>query len=742
MTQQLLVASDIGGTFTDTVTISADGEISRYKAPSVPDNPAAGVLATLELAAQREGVEVQELLRRVSLFAHGTTVATNAMLEGKRAKVGLIQTRGFGDTLPIMRGFKSLGLDEDQIKSFKTLVKQELVVPKRMIGEVSERVDYRGRIVMPLDEDDAIATIDALAAAGAEVFAVSLLWSFKNDAHERRIAELIEQRRPGALYTLSSELLPRLGEYRRSVTTALNASLRPTLGRAVQSLEGELRERGLGVEPLLMQSNGGLARASEIDREAAATVMSGPVGGVIACQYFGELAGHRNIVATDMGGTSFEVGLILDGRAHIANTTWVGRHEISLPSVAVRTVGAGSGSIATVSQGLLRVGPESAGAVPGPACYGRGGELPTVADADLVLGYLNPENFLDGRLRLDVDRARAAIEQHVAAPLGLSVEQAAEGIRTIVDSRMADLIRTATIERGYDPADFVLYAYGGAGPTHAASYGAELRMSEIVVPLTASVHSAFGIAASDHTVAEEISDPIISPPGTEDYARAISASEVQDRFERLRERALSRLADAGVERDAISVERSVEMRFRFQIHVLSVPVPDGDFDEDAVRALVRRFIDAYEARFGEGSAFEAAGVELTTFRLVASSPTPRPQLRALGTEAAARDGAGAVTDDRVRAAASDAPPGATGTRDVFHGGAWRQAEILTAAHVRPGLRLAGLAIVEMPDTTIVVAPGQQAIVDDYGNFVISRAQATDAAREQASESAALGAGGR
>ncbi|MHB1807692.1 MAG: hydantoinase/oxoprolinase family protein [Solirubrobacteraceae bacterium] len=732
---QLLVASDIGGTFTDTVTISADGEISRYKAPSVPDDPAAGVLATLELAAQREGMSLEELLARVTLFAHGTTVATNAMLEGKRAKVALIQTRGFGDTLPIMRGFKSLGLDEEEIKSFKTLVKQELVVPKRLIGEVSERVDYRGRVVMPLDEEDAIATIDALHDAGAEVFAVSLLWSFKNDAHERRIAQLIEERRPGSLVTLSSELLPRLGEYRRSVTTALNASLRPTISRAVQSLERERRDRGLDVEPLLMQSNGGLARASEIDREAAATVMSGPVGGVIACQYFGALAGaggHRNIVATDMGGTSFEVGLILDGHAHIANTTWVGRHEISLPSVAVRTVGAGSGSIATVAQGLLRVGPESAGAVPGPACYGRGGERPTVADADLVLGYLNPENFLDGRLRLDVERARAAIERHVADPLGLGVEQAAEGIRTIVDSRMADLIRTATIERGYDPADFVLYAYGGAGPTHAASYGAELRMSEIVVPLTASVHSAFGIAASDHTVAEEISDPIISPPGTEDYARAISAKEVQDRFDRLRERALHRLADAGVDLDRVSVERSVEMRFRFQIHVLSVPVPDGDFDEDAVRALVRRFIDAYEARFGEGSAFEAAGVELTTFRLVASSPTRRPELRPLATEGSA-DG---------RAAASELPPGATSSRDVFHGGAWREATILTAAHVQPGLRVSGLAIVEMPDTTIVVAPRQQALVDDYGNFVISRAEPVGAGGERASESAALGAVGR
>ncbi len=698
--QQLLVASDIGGTFTDTVTISGDGEIGRYKAPSVPENPAAGVLATLELAAEREGEPVEDLLGRVSLFAHGTTVATNAMLEGKRAKVGLIQSRGFGDTLPIMRGFKSLGLDEEAVKSFRSLVKQELVVPKRLIGEVGERIDYRGRVVMPLDEEDAIATIDALRDAGAEVFAVSLLWSFKNDAHERRIAELIEERCPGALYTLSSELLPRLGEYRRSVGTALNASLRPTVARAVRSLEGELRDRGLAVEPLLMQSNGGLALASNIDREAASTVMSGPVGGVVACQYFGEIAGHRNIVATDMGGTSFEVGLILDGRAHIANTTWVGRDEIALPSVSVRTVGAGSGSIATVSGGLLRVGPESAGAVPGPACYARGGERPTVADADLVLGYLNAENFLDGRLALDVGRAREAIRANVADPLGLGVEEAAEGIRTIVDSRMADLVRTATIQQGYDPSDFVLYAYGGAGPTHAASYGAELGVKQIVVPLTASVHSAFGVAASDHTVAEELSDPILSPPGTEDYAEAISHEELQERFDRLRDRALTALGGSGVDVSEARIERFVEMRFRFQIHVLSVPVPAGDFDADGVRALVKRFIDAYQARFGEGSAFEAAGVEMTTFRLVASSPTIRPELRPI-----AAGGGGA---------------GGRGTREVFHGGAWGEARIYSAADIAPGLEVEGLAVVEMPDTTIVVGAGQQAVVDDYGNFVISR----------------------
>ncbi|WP_210494507.1 hydantoinase/oxoprolinase family protein [Patulibacter sp. SYSU D01012] len=695
----LLVASDIGGTFTDTVTIDEGGAIGRYKAPTVPDDPAQGVLATLELAADERGERLPDLLRRVSLFAHGTTVATNAMLEGKRAPVGLIQTRGFGDTVPIMRGFKSLGLDEDAVKSFRTLVKQELVVPRRLIGEVTERIDYRGRVVLPLDEDDVRTTVRRLLAEGAETFAVSLLWSFKNPDHEVRVGEIIAEEAPDALVSLSSALLPRLGEHQRAVTTALNASLRPVVRRAVRSLDARLREGGMTVEPLLMQSGGGLAPIAEIDAEAASTVMSGPVGGVVACQFYGALTDRRHIVATDMGGTSFEVGLILDGQAHITNSTWVGRHEIGLPSVSVRTVGAGSGSIASVVGGLLRVGPESAGAVPGSACYGRGGTLPTVADADAVLGYLNPENFLGGRLRLDVDAAREAIRAHVAEPLGLGVEEAAEGIKTIVDNRMADLVRAATIRQGYDPADFTLYAYGGAGPTHAFSYGRELGIDEIVVPLTASVHSAFGVAAAELIATEELSDPILSPPGTVDHAAALDPAGVAARFERLTQAALARLGRAGAAPDAVRVTRTVEMRFRAQINELSVPLPDGPVDADTIRGLVARFVASYEARFGEGSAFEAAGIEMTTFRVVARSPAAEPTLGAF-------------------APSADGDAAAEGTRRIFAGGAWRDARVLRHEALRPGRTVDGLAVIEMKDTTVVVGADQTATVDDRGSIVI------------------------
>ncbi|GAA4910197.1 N-methylhydantoinase A [Actinomycetospora succinea] len=695
------VASDIGGTFTDTVVIDQDGNVGRYKSSTVPDNPAEGVLDTLVDAAQERGVDLEELLGQVEVFAHGTTIATNAMLEGRARRVGLIQTRGFGDTLTIMRGFKSIGLDEEDIKRFRTLVKQPTAVPRAMTEEVTERVDYAGRVVCPLDEDDVRRAVRALRDRGAEVIAVALLWSFANDEHERRVAEIVAEEAPELGVTLSSEFLPRIGEYERTLTTAVNASLRPVLKTSLDSFENTLTRAGLRSGPLLMQSNGGLATFSEVEKRAAATVMSGPVGGVIASQFLGTRSGHRNVVTTDMGGTSFDVGLVLDGLPVMSNTTLIGRDELALPSVAVRAIGAGAGSIASVRNGVLQVGPESAGARPGPACYGRGGERPTVADADLVLGYLNPENFLGGRLTLDVERARTAIETHVARPAGLSVEAAAEGIKTIVDSRMADLVRQVTVEQGYDPTDFAVFAYGGAGPLHAFSYGAELGCPQIIVPITASVHSAFGIGCSDLTMVEEISQPMQTPPGTTDHAGALPPETLDATFDELAARATRDLVAAGADKDSISLVRSVEIRFRAQIHVLTVTLDTGAGALTAadVNGMVERFVEQYEGRFGKGAAFLEGGVEITTFRVVATSPVPRAELTAVADHSAVAGGSAA-------------------TRPVFSGGTWRDATVLRGDQLHDGMTIDGLAIVELADTTVVIGPDQDAVVDGAGDLVI------------------------
>lgn len=690
------VGSDIGGTFTDTVVLDGAGRVGRYKSPTVPNAPARGVLDTLGLAAEERGVSLEQFLADVEVFAHGTTIATNAVLEGSTRRVGLIQTRGFGDTLSIMRGFKGTGLDEEDVKRFRTLVKQPPVVPPHRTAEVTERVDYAGRIVCPLDEQDVRRAVAELRAAGAEVFAVSLLWSFANDEHERRIAEIVEQEAFGSSVTLSSQFLPRIGEYERTLTTCVNASLRPVLAQSLDSFERTLSEAGLRTEPLLMQSNGGLVTFAEGEERAASTVMSGPVGGVVAARLLGGRNGDRNIVTTDMGGTSFDVGLVIDGRPVMSTTTRIGRDELALASVAVRVIGAGAGSMAAVRNGILQVGPESAGARPGPACYGRGGTRPTVADADLVLGYLNPENFLGGRIRLDLAEAREAIRVHVAEPSGLGIEQAAEGIKTIVDARMADLVRQVTVEQGHDPADFTVFACGGAGPLHAFSYGAELGCPRIVVPITASVHSAFGIGCADLTAVEELSKPMRTAPGTTEHAAALPPQELDATFAGLAARARRKLAGAGAEADTISFAKFVEIRFRAQIHVLTVPVECEQVTAADVDAMVARFVEIYEGRFGKGAAFLEGGVEITTFRVVASSPVPRPDV----------------------AGVAPVGGGEPGWRRVFSGGRWRDAAVYRAGHLHEGLHIDGPAIVELPDTTVVIGPQQDAEIDAFGHVVM------------------------
>ncbi len=695
-----VVSSDIGGTFTDTVVIDRVGKVSCFKAPSVPQDPARGVLETLVLAAGEMKVSLRDFMEQIIFFSHGTTIATNAMIEGKSARVGLLQTQGFGDTLAIMRGFKSLGLDEAAIKNFRLLVKQPAIVPKHLIAEVHERLDYRGRIVIPLDEEHVRQAIRRLVQNGAEVFAVSLLWSFKNNTHEKRIAEIIRLESPQADITLSSDLLPRLGEFSRSATVAINAGLGPVVRRAMENLDTTLRGEGLRAKLMIMQSNGGLERASEVSQRAATIIMSGPVGGVVASQYLGIQLDIAHVVTTDMGGTSFDVGIITQSQPMMRNVTHVGRDEVALPSVDVQTVGAGSGSIALVQGGYLTVGPESAGADPGPACYGRGGVRPTVADADLVLGYINPDYFLGGRMRLNRELAVKAIDDYIAVPLGMSTEEAAEGIKTIVDSRMADLIRDVTVKRGVDPRNYTIFAFGGAGPSHAFSYAAELGISQLVVPFSASVHSAFGVATANATAVEEVSHPMQSPPGSTEYAKSLKSQIINALFDTLERKTVNRLEAAGLDRNECQILRFIEMRFRFQIHEITVELQEYPLTAPLVDQTVERFIEVYESRFGKGSAFKAAGVEMVTFRVVAQGGLHALRLQELA-ESPAPDMVVPMEE-----------------RPVYQQRRWKTARIYQSRQLACGTKIRGLAIVEMPDTTVVVGEDQTARVDQFGNMIL------------------------
>ena len=415
------VSSDIGGTFTDTTVMDMQGDLFRYKASTVPSEPVEGVLSTFDLAARERGLRREDFVARIRLFSHGTTIATNAVLTRDGARVGLLQTQGFGDTLFIMRGYKSLGLDEAARKRIRLLTKPQPFLTRELVREIPERIDSEGREIAPLDEAVARCAIRELVAAGAEAIAVSLLWSFKNPAHEKRLEELTREEAPSLPVTLSSDILPRLGEYARTQTAVLNAFLSPKVKTAMTSLERAMKEAGLRHRPLLMRSDGGLMVAGKAAEEAVSILLSGPVGGVVGAELVGAMVGSRNVISTDMGGTSFDVGIIVDGRPVIQRETFMERHPLAVPSVTVDTIGAGGGSIAFVERGKLRVGPESAGAVPGPVCYGAGGVQPTVTDADVVLGIVNPDNFLGGRMKLDAGLARRAVEEKIARPLGISV---------------------------------------------------------------------------------------------------------------------------------------------------------------------------------------------------------------------------------------------------------------------------------------------------------------------------------
>lgn len=690
---------DIGGTFTDLVLMDEDGTITTTKALTTPGELEKGVLDAIELVAKDRALDVETLLTRIKAFGHGTTQATNALIERTGAPTGLITTRGFGDTLLLQRlmGFTA-GLATEQIGWFSRRHYPEPIVPRHLIGVVPERVDQAGRILLPLDEDATRRVIDDLLAKGAEVFAVSLLWSFRNPTHERRIAELIRERAPDAYVTLSSDVAPVIGEYERTATTTLNSYLAPKVSGYLSQIDGVLRQRGFRGTFHILNSIGGVMPAAQAAQQPVVLLASGPTGGVIGSQYLARSLGNPNVITTDMGGTSFDVGLIIDSKPQVSSVHEVGRYHISTPTVDIRAIGAGGGSIARVRDGLIAVGPDSAGANPGPVCYGRGGKRVTVTDANVVLGIIDPDNFLGGRMKLDHVAAVRAIEEQIAGPLGLTVEQAAAGIRRVVDAHMADTLREVTIGRGHDPRDFVLYAYGGAGPVHCASYGAELGVQRIVVPATSMVHSAYGAVASDiHQVAER-SLLLTGGGGERPPWEGIDARLFEAILTELEESCLAALETAGVARADAVLRRSVDLRYRRQTHSLITPVPAGPITGEVLRGVMEEFERAYEGNYGRGAAFREAGVETTIFRVEAIGQTHKPRPRLAGT------GGGAAPK----------------TRDLFDPAAGRR--VVAAIHdwhtLPEGRRIKGPAVIEDPATAVFISSGQWASIDAARNIVI------------------------
>ncbi len=694
------VGTDVGGTFTDLWAISEGGHQVVVKAPTTPDI-ITGILDAIGLAARQLDVAAAEFCARIDHFGHGTTAGLNALLTGSAAATAVITTTGFRDTLEIGRLKRQVaGLTGVEVGDYANRGRWAPVVPRQLVFEVSERVDRTGEVVIPLTDTEVCRVLEQVAASGVQAVAVCTLWSIANPAHERRIGELLAERLPALFVSLSHEVAPSVGEYARMSTTAANAALGPVMGAYLAGLDAALQRAGLQVPVQIMTSAGGVVPAADVAREPVAAIMSGPAAGVIACQQLARRLGIDRLLTVDVGGTSFDVGVVIDGQPLMRSQLTVAGADIQRPALDVGTIGAGGGSIARVDRQVLLVGPHSAGAVPGPVCYGRGGTQVTATDADLVLGILAEDGFAGGTLRLSRAAALAAIADQIARPLGLPVLEAAWGVRQVLDSKMADLLRSVTIERGHDPREFVMFASGGQGPSHAWSLCSELGISTFVVTPAATAQSALGTGTSDLRQSAERPCFVRIPPGTAIAAADLRTleRELQAAVTAARDRVLAGLA--GPAGDAVTVERSVALRYRGQAHHLDVAVPAGDLSPGAFEKLVDRFEAQYESLFGAGSAFREAGLELLSARAAVTARLRQsPRLAATGDLTPAGRRAVVFADP---AAPVDCPVWVT--------------ECPAA-----GLALSGPAIVRYPGQTLVIPPGATARADELGNFFVTLA---------------------
>ena len=692
----LSLGVDTGGTFTDIVQIDAAGAVTLDKAFSTPASPEDGAIESLASLARKAERSVREVLQETVRFAHGTTVSTNALIQRSGARVGLIATRGFEDTLVIGRGpiGRVGGLPHARAMDFLHTEPPPALVSRRLVRGISGRVTASGEVLAPVERDEAAAAVRELVEAGAESLAVCLLWSFLRPDQEGAVRAAAADAAPGLPVFLSCEIAPRIGEYERMVTTAVAAHVGPATTRYIARLQDRLARDGLRHPIQVMTASGGTALPEGAAREAVAVVNSGPVGGMVAARHLGRALGIDNAITADMGGTSFDVGVIAGGAIERTSTPFLGQGlPVLTRSVRIDTLGAGGGSIAVSDGFRLRVGPESAGADPGPASYGRGGEYPTVTDALVVLGIVNPERFFGGRYRLDPGRAAAAIERHVARPLGLGVADAAAGIVEVVNGRMADLIRKVTIETGRDPRQFALIAYGGACGAHCADLAMRLGISRVIVPYGAAVFSALGIALSDIVYAHALSAPV----GLDDEE---AARRVANRaMAALARRTAADLAASGLATQDAAIRYGVEMRYRGQMNEISLDLPDDLAKAGLVQRLRDAFQTLYAERYGASAVRPAAGLEIVSF----------------GIEATVRADLPAVAERAV----ATAEPGPAGRRRVHRRGAEPlEAGIYDFASLGAGAAVAGPAVIERDMTTIWVPPTALACLDRLGNIEI------------------------
>jgi N-methylhydantoinase A len=696
---QYVVGIDIGGTCTDCVVVDGDGRVTLAKAFSTPPDFSRGILDALSIAASDIGVGRAELLGATGLFLHSATVAENAVVDGTLAKAGVITTKGFEDTLFAMRGGygRWSGLTEEQKRNPIETDKEPPIVPRALIRGIKERTDAHGQVQVEADEAEIEGVVRELLDAGIDALGVSLLWSFTNPGNEERVRRVVDRLWPDGFVTLSHEIAPIVGEYERTSTAALNAGLGPVVQRYLVNLRDRLRAEGFHGTLLVMQAYGGLLPFEKAATSPVGMIESGPVSGLVGCQQLGERIGSKNIIAADMGGTTFKAGVVREGLIEYQRESMVLRYHYALPKMDVVSLGLAGGSIISIDErtGTPRIGPRSAGSYPGPACYGHGGDEPTITDTDAILGYLNPDYFLGGREQLDIDRARQVYEEKVAKPLGRPLIEAAAAMYRFANSLFYDLLHKTTVQRGLDPRRFDLYSFGGTAGMHVAAYGEELGVSQVVIPHSAAVHGAFGLITSDIAHEDQITQPLHMP---------VELDTVNEIFSELEQRVAGQLRDEGFDDTSIVLQRSIDMRYRRQVHILTVPVEhEGRMDDDALESTLGLFERLYEEKYGKESAYREAGVELVSFRIRGTGVVRKPELQP---EAAGEEDASQAIVKTVQAW-------------VDADEQMRELSGYDFERLRPGNVVPGPAIVWTPITTLVLAPGQSARLDGYRNLLIS-----------------------
>jgi len=677
------IGIDVGGTFTDLVAVDDFGRATLAKIPSTPEDPSIGVLDGLKLLADTLGLERAALLADTERVVHGTTVATNALLEHKGARVGLLTTEGHRDVIEMREGLKD---DRYNLR----LPPPEQLAPRRLRLGVRERLRADGRVEIPLDPASLDRALDELAEADVEAVAVCYLHAYRDPRHERATRGAIKRRLPGLYFSLSSDVLPQIKEYERVSTTVVNAYVGPALSRYLVRLEQRLAEGGYGGPTLIIQSHGGVAPIEESGRLAAGAVLSGPAGGVAGSAYAARLLGEDNLTPFDMGGTSTDISLIVGGRPSLATSRRIAGHTIALGSLDIASIGAGGGSIARVDAGgILHVGPESAGAVPGPACYGTGGGVATVTDADLVLGYLDPASFLGGRRHLDREAAELAVDR-IAAALGIDRFAAARGIHRVVNTTMAEGVRLVSVRRGVDPRRFALLAFGGAAGLHATEIARQLGLSRVVVPRVAPVLSAWGMLATD--LRFEVARTHIGD------TKALDGGAVKRLFEEMETEGLHRLraspgsgSGAGFDGPARTA-RSVDMRYGEQVFEIAVPLDEVDWEAaDPLPQIVERFHRRHE--------------ELYTYAL------PDQETVLVNARVTVAGILSALPQERHL---PEAPPAAPRSERRIYLDDWVTTPVYDFDALAPAQTIAGPAIVESAMTTVLLRPGERATVTALG----------------------------